>query len=131
MNSNVEWSTPANTMAPVGPYSHIAKSGPFIMIGATAGVDPVTGELAGPTVDAQTRQILEAFEHMLATVGSSLDNVMHITVFLADMADFEEMNSAYAEKMVGRRPARSAVSVTGLPKPGALVTMNLTAVAGT
>lgn len=130
MTLKVETSTPAGTMAPIGPYSHIAKAGSLIMIGATAGVDPATGRLAGPDVEAQTRQILDAFETMLASVGSSLDQVLHITVFLLDMADFERMNAAYAERMGARRPARSAVAVSALPKPGAVVTMNLTAVAG-
>jgi 2-iminobutanoate/2-iminopropanoate deaminase len=53
---------------------------------------------------------------------------MHINVFLLDMGDFAAMNAAYVEKMGVRRPARTAVSVTGLPKPGAVVTMNLTAI---
>ena len=128
MWSKVEWFTPAGTMAPVGPYSHIAKVGQSITIGATAGVDPATGDLAGPDVASQTRQILEAFEIMLATVGSSLDHVIHIHVFLADMQDFDRMNDAYVEKMGKRRPARTAIAVSGLPKPGALLTMNLTAV---
>ena len=128
MWSKVEWFTPAGTMAPVGPYSHIAKVGQFITIGGTAGVDPATGDLVGPDVASQTRQILEAFEIMLATVGSSLDHVIHINVFLADMQDFDRMNDAYVEKMGKRRPARTAIAVSGLPKPGALLTMNLTAV---
>lgn len=115
-------------MAPIGPYSHIAKVGQFITIGGTAGVDPTNGELAGNDVASQTRQILDAFEVMLASVDSDLDHVMHINIFLVDMADFAEMNAAYAEKMGDRRPARTAIAVTGLPKPGALLTMNLTAV---
>jgi len=57
-------------MTPIGPYSHIAKVGEFITIGGTAGVDPATGELAGPDVASQTKQILAAFEIMLASVGS-------------------------------------------------------------
>ena len=65
---------------------------------------------------------------MLATVGSSLDHVIHINVFLADMQDFDRMNDAYVEKMGKRRPARTTIAVSGLPKPGALLTMNLTAV---
>ena len=65
---------------------------------------------------------------MLASVGSDLDHVMHINIFLVDMADFAEMNTAYTEKMGDRRPARTAIAVTALPKPGALLTMNLTAV---
>lgn len=128
MSSKVEKFTPANTMTPLGPYSHIAKVGQFITIGATAGVDPATGELAGPDIESQTKQILDAFEVMLASVGSGLDQVIHINVFLADMRDFDRMNAAYAEELGDSRPARTAIAVSGLPKPGALLTMNLTAV---
>lgn len=115
-------------MTPIGPYSHIAKVGEFITIGGTAGVDPRTGELAGSNVAAQTTQILNAFEVMLESVDSDLGHVLHINVFLADMDDFGAMNVAYAEKMGYRRPARTAIAVSGLPKRGALITMNLTAV---
>ena len=128
MPSKVEYSTPDNTMSPVGPYSHIAKVGQFITIGATAGVDPATGDLAGDDIESQTKQILDAFDVMLGSVGSDLDHIIHINVFLADMRDFDRMNAAYVEKMGERRPARTAISVSGLPKPGALLTMNLTAV---
>ncbi len=62
MASKVERYTPANTMMPIGPYSHIAKVGQFITIGGTAGVNPATGDLAGPGIASQTRQILDAFE---------------------------------------------------------------------
>ena len=117
-----------NAPAPIGPYSHIAKAGQFLTIGATAGVDPRTGELAGSDIASQTIQILDMFETMLGSVGSDLDHIMHINVFLADMNDFGAMNAAYREKMGERRPARTAIAVNGLPKPGALITMNLTAV---
>ena len=128
MASKVETSTPGNVMAPIGPYSHIAKVGQFITIGAIAGVDPETGTLAGPDIASQTTQILDGFELLLASAGSDLDHVIHITIFLADMANFEAMNAAYAHRMGDRRPARTAIAVTGLPKEGALLTMNLTAV---
>lgn len=124
----VETTTPEGVMVPIGPYSHIAKTGTAITISAIAGVDPATGELAGPDVKSQTARILESFRIMLASVGSDFEHVVHINVFLKDMDDFAEMNAAYAEKMGNCRPARTAISVTGLPKPGALVTMNLTAV---
>ena len=128
MSSKVEYSTPDNTMAPIGPYCHIAKAGQFVTIGATEGVDPRTGELAGSDIASQTKQILDMFEAMLSSVGSDLDHIMHINVFLADMNDFAAMNAAYRERMGERRPARTAIAVNGLPKPGALITMNLTAV---
>lgn len=124
----VETSTPSNTPTPIGPYSHVAKVGSFISIGGTAGVDPSTGRLAGPDVAAQTRQILRSFATMLESVGSDLEHVVHVNVFLAEMSDFEAMNAAYAAGMGGHRPARTVIGVRELPKPGVRVTMNLSAV---
>jgi 2-iminobutanoate/2-iminopropanoate deaminase len=125
---NVETSTPANTPAPIGPYNHVARVDRFITIGGTAGVDPATGQLAGPDVQSQTRQILDSFAVMLASVGSDLAHVVHVNIFLAHMSDFEAMNVAYVEKMGAHRPARTVIGVSELPKPGVLLTMNLTAV---
>jgi 2-iminobutanoate/2-iminopropanoate deaminase len=129
MPSKVETLTPPNTPAPIGPYNHVAKVGPFITIGGTAGVDPATGRIAGSNVAAQTRQILESFKVMLASVGSDLGHVIHVNVFLKNMEDFESMNGAYVEAMGEHRPARTVIGVNELPKPGVLLTMNLTAVA--
>ena len=124
----VEKSTPPGTPVPIGPYSHIAKVGQNITIGGVAGFDPATGALAGPDIASQTRQILDSFRVMLQSVDSDLDHVVHINVFMADMAEFDEMNRAYAEVMGEPGPARTAVQVAALPKPGLRLTMNLTAV---
>ena len=128
MSPRVETSTPPNTPTPIGPYNHIAKAGQFISVGGTAGVDPATGQLAGSDVYSQTKQILESFRIMLESVESDLGHVVHINIFLKNMQDFEEMNRAYVEKMGDHRPARTVIGVTELPKPGVLLTMNLTAV---
>lgn len=124
----VETSTPPHTPTPIGPYSHIAKVGSLVTIGGVAGVDPATGELAGTDVGAQTRMIIDSLATMLRSVGSDLDRVVHVNVFLADMADFDAMNDAYADKMGDHRPARTVIGVRELPKPGLRLTMNLTAV---
>ncbi|MGI9350907.1 MAG: RidA family protein [Rhizobiaceae bacterium] len=128
MGRKVETSTPQNTMAPVGPYSHIARVGDWITISGTAGVNPATGKLVGPDAASQTTQILNAFEVMLASVDSDLDHIVHINVFLKNIDDFDAMNAAYAAYMDPRRPTRTTIAVADLPKPGALLTMNLTAV---
>ena len=91
-------------------------------------MDPATGQLAGSDVYSQTTQILESFQIMLASAKSDLDHVVHINVFLKNMQDFDEMNQAYVEKMGDHRPARTVIGVNELPKPGILLTMNLTAV---
>jgi len=126
--STVETSTPPQTPTPIGPYSHVAKVGSWITIGGVAGVDPATGELAGPDAGAQTRMIIDSLEAMLRSVGSDLDHIVHVNVFLADMADFEAMNAAYVEKLGTHRPARTVIGVRELPKPDFRLTMNLTAV---
>lgn len=124
----VETVTPPGTPTPIGPYSHVARVGDWITIGGTAGVDPATGRLAGNEVETQTRQILRNFAVMLAAVGSDLDHVVHVDVYLLDIADFEAMNAAYVEGFGDHRPARTAIGVAALPKAGAMVTMGLTAV---
>jgi 2-iminobutanoate/2-iminopropanoate deaminase len=128
MTNTVEIFTPANTPTPIGPYNHIAKVDKFISIGGTAGVDPGTGQLAGPDIYSQTKQILKSFQIMLESVNSDLSHAVHVNVFLKNMQDFEEMNRAYVEMMGDYRPARTVIGVAELPKPGVLLTMNLTAV---
>ena len=128
MSSIVETYTPKNTPTPIGPYNHIAKVGQFITIGGVAGINPNTGELAGPDVFSQTEQILDSFNIMLNSVGSNLEHIVHINVFLLEMNDFEKMNQAYVEKMGDYRPARTVIGVSELPKPGFRLTMNLTAI---
>ena len=124
----VETSTPPGAPKPIGPYNHVAKVGTFVTIGGTAGVDPATGQLAGTDVTSQTTQILRSFAVMLESVGSDLAHVLHVNVFLARMSDFDEMNRAYVAGMGEHRPARTVIAVKELPKPGVLLTMNLTAV---
>lgn len=124
----IETLTPPNTPRPIGPYSHIAKAGQLIFVSALAGMDPATGKLVGPDAASQTKQILELFKVMLASAGSDLNHVLHISVFLKDMRDFEDMNRAYAEGLGDHRPARTVIEVNEVPKPGARLTMNLTAI---
>ena len=126
--TRVKTSIPPNTPAPIGPYSHVAVVGDSITIGGTAGFDPATGQLVGPDTYQQTKRILDSFAVMLESAGSDLQHVVHVHVFLLQMSDFEEMNRAYIEKMGDHRPARTVIGVNELPKPGVMLTMNLTAV---
>ncbi|MES2949594.1 MAG: Rid family hydrolase [Pseudomonadota bacterium] len=121
--------TPSGMFEPIGPYSHLAKAGPFITISGTPGVDPTTSDLAGPDAYSQARQIVRNFRAMLTEVGASLQDVMHVHVFLKRVEDFAEMNRAYAEEFGSHRPARTVICVADLPKKDALMTMNLTAYA--
>lgn len=124
----IETFCPDGLFEPIGPYSHVAKVGPFIQVSGTPGVDPATGELAGPGAYEQARQTVANLRAMLASVGCSLTDVLHVNVYLRHVEDFAEMNRAYAEAFGTHRPARTVIAVAALPKKGALLTMNLNAI---
>ncbi|HVJ50293.1 RidA family protein [Desulfitobacterium sp.] len=107
----------STTMAPaaIGPYSQGIEIGNLVFI---SGQIPLTaeGNLVGPSIEEQVRQVLQNAEQILRAAGTSLSNVVKTTVFLADMNDFSVMNSIYAEFFNAEPPARSAVQVARLPK---------------
>jgi 2-iminobutanoate/2-iminopropanoate deaminase len=102
--------------AAIGPYSQAIKAGMFVFASGSLGIDPATGEFASGGVEAQTRQSLENLSAVLLEAGTSLENVVKTTVFLADMNDYAVVNAVYAEFFSGIPPARSAVQVAALPK---------------
>jgi 2-iminobutanoate/2-iminopropanoate deaminase len=103
----------------LGPYSQAQQvsSGPnrFVWTSGQVGLDPKTGALADG-ITAQTKQVLANLEAVLSAAGCTLGDVVKTTVFLADMGDFEAMNKVYGAAFHEPYPARSTVSVKGLPK---------------
>ena len=79
-------------------------------------IDPATGVFAEGGIKEQTRQSLANVKAILEEVGLTMSNVVKTTVFMADMNDFADMNSVYAEFFTEPYPARSAVAVKTLPK---------------
>ena len=107
-------------MAPkaIGPYSQAIRTESMVYTAGQIGLDTVTGELIGSTVEEQTRQALTNIRNVLEAAGSSIDHVVKTTVFLKDMNDFAKMNAIYAEFFGENPPARSTIAVAGLPKGG-------------
>ncbi len=110
-----------NAPAPIGPYNQAVKSGHLLYTSGQIPIDPATGKMVDGGVREQSIQALENLKSVLEAGGSSLDDVIKTTVFLADMADFPVMNTIYAEFFSEENaPARSTVQVAGLPM-GSLV----------
>ncbi|HYW67269.1 MAG TPA: RidA family protein [Candidatus Dormibacteraeota bacterium] len=101
---------------PIGPYSQAIKSNGFLFVSGQVGVDPASGEFAGPTIQLQTERMLENVKAILEAGGASLSHVVKTTVFLKDMNDFAAMNEVYARYFTAAPPARSTVQVARLPK---------------
>ncbi|WP_105385084.1 RidA family protein [Neorhizobium alkalisoli] len=106
----------ARSAAAIGPYSHgvISISGYAYLSGQTP-LDPVTGRLVTGDVGAQTTQCLNNLESVLREAGLTFDDVVKCNVYLTDMADFEDMNSAYAQRFKQPFPARTTIGVAALP----------------
>ena len=111
----------------IGPYSQAIQVGEFVYTSGQLGLDPTTGAFPEGGIKEQTRQSLSNVKAILEEAGLSMANAVKTTVFLANMDDFAEMNSVYAEFFSEPYPARSAVAVKTLPK-NALVEIEVIAV---
>lgn len=112
--------------AAIGPYSQAIRVGNLVYTSGQIPIDPATGSFVEGGVKEQTRQSLLNVKAILSEAGLTLGDVVKTTVFLADMNDFADMNSVYAEFFSEPYPARSAVAVKTLPK-GALVEIEVVA----
>ena len=115
-----------NAPAAIGPYSQAIRIGNLVFTSGQIPIDPATGSFVEGGIKEQTRQSLLNVQAVLNEAGTTMDHVIKTTVFMADMNDFAEMNSVYAEFFNAPYPARSAVAVKTLPK-GALVEIEVIA----
>lgn len=112
--------------AAIGPYSQAIQVGNLVYTSGQIPIDPATGMIVKGGIKEQTIQSLTNVKAILEEVGLTMSNVLKTTVFMADMGDFADMNSVYAEFFTEPYPVRSAVAVKTLPK-GALVEIEVIA----
>ncbi|MGJ3523337.1 Rid family detoxifying hydrolase [Nitratidesulfovibrio sp. D1] len=106
---------PAGAPAPVGPYSPGLACGGLLFVSGQLPVDPATGVFVEGDMGARARQCLRNVQAVAQAAGADLDQVVKVTVFLTDLADFAAMNAAYAEFFAAPFPARSTIQVAALP----------------
>lgn len=107
-----------NAPAAIGPYVQGRISNGFLFTSGQLGLVPGTGKFAGDGVGEQTRQALANLEAIIIEGGLTKASVVKVTIFLADMNDFAEVNKIYAEFWGDYKPARSTVEVARLPLDG-------------
>ena len=103
------------TSATVGPYSHAIDLGDTVFCSGQTPIDPSTGELRTGSVEDQTHQCFDNLFAVLEQGGLTADDVVKVNVYLTNMDDFAEMNSAYAERFSAPYPARTTIGVAALP----------------
>ena len=111
--------------AAIGPYSQAIAVGDMLFTSGQIPIDPKTGNIDAVGITEQTEQVMKNLAEVLSAAGTSFENAIKTTCFLADIKDFAEFNAVYA-KYFTEKPARSCVAVKDLPK-GALVEVEVIA----
>ena len=113
----------------IGPYSQAVVAGGLVFSSGQIPLDPRTGEFVAGGIREQTEQVMRNLSAVLRAAGSGLERVLKATVYLADMADFAEMNEVYGSFFREEPPARSTVQAARLPRD-ARVEIDVIALAG-
>ena len=104
--------------AAIGPYSQALLVGHTLYISGQLGIDPATGKLVEGGTAAEARQALENVMAILVKANMSMQNVVQVQVFLADIADFGAVNEVYTQYFSEPYPARAAIQAGALPAGG-------------
>ena len=105
--------------AALGPYSQGVRAGDTVYLSGQLGLDPATGNLA-EGIDAQAHQVFRNLRAVAQAAGGELDDVVKLTILMADLADFGKVNEIMATYFKAPYPARATYQVAALPKSAAL-----------
>ena len=119
--------TPSAPSSPL--YSQGVKAGEYVHVSGLVGIDVNTGDLAGSTIQEQTRQALTNCRAVLSAAGATMDDVVEVGVLLTDPSDFAGMNDEYATWFPAKPPTRY-VAKLGVEIPGVLISIRMTAFLG-
>lgn len=109
----------------IGPYSQAIVAGDIVYTSGQIPIVPSSGAIEATTIEEQTEQVMKNLGEVLSAAGSSFENAIKTTCFLANISDFAAFNAVYG-KYFTEKPARSCVAVKDLPK-GALVEVEVIA----
>jgi 2-iminobutanoate/2-iminopropanoate deaminase len=110
----------------IGPYSQAIKANGLLYTSGQISLDPATGSLVEGDFAEQARRVFLNLDAVLRKAGTSFSKVVKATVYLTDLANFQTLNTMYAEYFGDHKPARTTVGVKELPK-GSLVEIDLIA----
>ena len=105
----IERLSPPGIATPRGPYSPAVRAGDFIFVSGQVPVDPATDKISPGDIQHETRLALNNLKRILEGVGSSLNDVVRVGVFLRNGDDFAKMNEVYTEFFVEQKPARTTI----------------------
>ena len=104
----------------IGAYSQAVRVGQTLYLSGQIPLVPATMELVGGDIRAQISQVFENLQAVATAAGGNLNDIVKLTVYLTDLANFPAVNELMAEYFTAPYPARATVQISALPK-GALV----------
>ena len=105
-----------NAPAAIGTYSQAVAAGGLVFMSGQIPLDPKTMELVSGDFAARTRQVFDNLRAVAEAAGGSMDNIVKLTIYLTDLANFATVNEVMAEYFEKPDPARAALGVASLPK---------------
>jgi 2-iminobutanoate/2-iminopropanoate deaminase len=100
----------------IGPYSQAVEQGGVVYCSGQIGLDPASGQLVAGGTAAEAERVLPNLQAVLAAAGLGFPNVVKVTIYLVDLADFATVNDIYARFVQVPYPARATVGVAALPR---------------
>lgn len=113
---------------PVGPYTPAVRAGNLVFVSGQTPRDPVTGEIGAAELQVQARRTLHNLKHVIEAAGGTLEDIVSVTVYLANEEHWGEFNEVYKEFFTEPYPTRTAV---GCQLRGILVEVSAIAMLGT
>jgi len=105
-----------NAPSAFGPFCQAMKAKGFIFTSGILPLDPLTGNKVEGGIEKETRRTLDNIKAILEAAGSSLNDVVKVTVYLTNMNDFKVVNEIYGQYFSEPYPARAAIKSAGLPR---------------
>jgi reactive intermediate/imine deaminase len=115
--------------AAIGPYSQAVEQGGTVYCSGQIGLDPASGQLVAGGTTAEAERVLQNLAAVLAAAGCTFADVVRVTIYLVDLADFAAVNEIYGRYVREPYPARATVGVAALPR-GARVEIDAVAALG-
>jgi 2-iminobutanoate/2-iminopropanoate deaminase len=103
----------------IGPYSQAVKANGLLFTSGQIALDPATGNVIEGSFEDQVHRVFHNLGAVLREAGSSFDRVLKATVYVTDLANFQTLNTIYAEYFGDHKPARTTIQASALPKGGA------------
>jgi reactive intermediate/imine deaminase len=100
----------------IGPYSQAVRAGDTVYLAGQIPLDPATMQMVEGDFEKEAQRVFENIQAVIAASGGSFSQVVKVTIFLTDFANFAKVNELMAKYFKEPYPARSTVAVAALPR---------------